>query len=588
MIKSIYSDLNSFKNLTLHSGLNILLAERTPNSTNRQSRNGAGKTSLIELIHFIFGSKADADSIFRSQELLDARFGIRFDLGGDVISAERSGSTPPKLFIQGPTENWPIPPKLDKQSGEQIISNKDWTAVLGNLMFDLPINRDEIALNTFSPSFRSLFSYFVRRQNATGFIRPIQQSENQQLWDQQVAISYLLGLDATFPQELQLHREQEKSIAQIKKSLKSGRFNSYFRTGAELRTKSTIIEAQAKKLRGEIEAFQVVPEYTQIEKEATAITRSLSTLSNDDTIDKELIDRMETDLIHEQAPSVDALQKLYSEAGVIFPEIIKKRFDEVKDFHFTIVENRRKHLSAEVNSAKSRINVRLDNKRRLESRLAELMSILRAGGALDQFVRLQEEAGRLEAEAQQLRQQLELVEKLESSKSELSIAREQLIQSIRSDHHERQQILDEAILLFEELSNALYEKAGSLTVDVADNGPSFRVDIDSSRSKGINNMQIFCFDLMLIELASRRGLGPGFLVHDSHLFDGVDERQVAKAIQLGAQKAEKIGFQYIITMNSDVIPKEGFDRQFNVKDFILPVQLTDAIDSGGLFGLHFN
>ena len=129
---------------------------------------------------------------------------------------------------------------------------------------------------------------------------------------------------------------------------------------------------------------------------------------------------------------------------------------------------------------------------------------------------------------------------------------------------------------------------GNITTATVDNGPSFRVDIDSSRSKGINNMQIFCFDLMLIELACRHGLGPGFLVHDSHLFDGVDERQVAKAIQLGAQKAEKIGFQYIITMNSDVIPKEGFDHQFNVKDFILPVQLTDAIDTGGLFGLHFN
>jgi uncharacterized protein YydD (DUF2326 family) len=33
---------------------------------------------------------------------------------------------------------------------------------------------------------------------------------------------------------------------------------------------------------------------------------------------------------------------------------------------------------------------------------------------------------------------------------------------------------------------------------------------------------------MLTEISLKNGRGPGFLVHDSHLFDGVDERQIAK------------------------------------------------------------
>ena len=71
-------------------------------------------------------------------------------------------------------------------------------------------------------------------------------------------------------------------------------------------------------------------------------------------------------------------------------------------------------------------------------------------------------------------------------------------------------------------------------------------------------MQIFCFDMMLMEICQKQGRGPGFLIHDSHLFDGVDERQVAKALQLGAERAEASGFQYIVTMNSDALPKDGF------------------------------
>ena len=104
----------------------------------------------------------------------------------------------------------------------------------------------------------------------------------------------------------------------------------------------------------------------------------------------------------------------------------------------------------------------------------------------------------------------------------------------------------DAILTFEALSESLYEKAGSLTVSETGNGPQFEVHIDGQRSKGITNMQIFCFDLMLTEISLKHGRGPGFLIHDSHLFDGVDERQVAKALQLGAQRAEAAGFQYIV------------------------------------------
>ncbi|MFE0201047.1 DUF2326 domain-containing protein [[Kitasatospora] papulosa] len=48
-------------------------------------------------------------------------------------------------------------------------------------------------------------------------------------------------------------------------------------------------------------------------------------------------------------------------------------------------------------------------------------------------------------------------------------------------------------------------------------------------------MAIFGFDLALAVLAHRHGRGPDFLIHDSHLYDGVDERQVARALALAAE-----------------------------------------------------
>ena len=100
-------------------------------------------------------------------------------------------------------------------------------------------------------------------------------------------------------------------------------------------------------------------------------------------------------------------------------------------------------------------------------------------------------------------------------------------------------------------------------------------------------MQIFCFDLMLAELTTKRGIGPGFLIHDSHLFEGVDERQVAKALQLEAEHAEGAGFQYIVTMNSDVLPEDVFQDGFDVRQHVSPTRLTDEEETGGLVGLRF-
>ena len=52
------------------------------------------------------------------------------------------------------------------------------------------------------------------------------------------------------------------------------------------------------------------------------------------------------------------------------------------------------------------------------------------------------------------------------------------------------------------------------------------------RSTGISKMAIFAFDLMLARVTAERGTSPGFLVHDSHLYDGVDDRQKAIALNL--------------------------------------------------------
>ena len=584
MIRELKSDLESFKTLTFGPGLNIILADKSPDATDLQSRNGAGKTSFVELVHFLLGADAKPQSIFRSEALSEWTFSASLDISRRACSISRSGRRPSRVQVDGDIGEWPDVGQHELLPSSHQCSNDQWKVLLGALWFGLPA---DTAADRFRPTFRSLFSFVARRQESGGFLQPMQHSTMQQRWDRQATICYLVGLDWTLPGRFQELNNQEKVARELRKAATSGELGRYFGKAAELRTQLTLAEARANRLRTRLDAFQVVPEYQELEREASEITGLVNDLNIENVVDQDLIRELQASLATEDAPDFQDLTKLYDEAGIVLPDLPRRRIEEVERFHRAIIENRRSHLGSEIESAEQRIAARDRRKNGLDQRRGQIMSLLKSGGALEHYTNLREELGRAEAESEGLKARLETAERFESTRTELNMERARLVKALQDDIHERDDIVREAIISFEELSRSLYERAGSLTIADTPGGPQFEVHISGERSKGITNMQIFCFDLMLTRLGARRGRWPGFLIHDSHLFDGVDERQVAKALQLGAQRAEADGFQYIVTMNSDSVPTEGFTNGFNLQDYFVPTRLTDATETGGLFGFRF-
>lgn len=572
MIHNLFSTLPTFKNLgDLKPGLNVLLAQKTEGATSKQTRNRAGKTSFIEAVHFLTGSEAGPDSIFRTTELAEYTFGMDVDLKDARIVIERSGSAKAKIYVTKP-------PAVNRK-----LSASDWVTFLGEEMFGLSSLE---AAGSKPPSFRSLFAYFVRRQMSGAFTTPEKQATMQGTGDMQMALMFLLGLDWQIARDGQAVRDREKTLDELKKAAGTGAFGSIIGKAADLRTQLTLQEARLKKLYAEIESFQVLPEYRELEVESAKLTRQLNDLANANMIDFAAIRDLEGALTSETPPDLEDLKAVYQEAGVALPGLVKHRYDDVKSFHQSVVRNRKDYLSSELDAAKLRIELRDSEKAQLDQRRAEIMGILRSHGALDQFLKLQGELGRLESETESLRQRFEAAEQLEGTKNELEIERNRLTIRLRRDFSEQNDRLAEAIVAFEETSQRLYESAGSMTVDETSNGPMFKFPMQGQRSKGIKNMQIFCFDMMLMRLCAKRQIGPRFLIHDSHLFDGVDGRQVISALRLGSEISQELGFQYIVTMNEDDAFKEAIEG-FDLNDHVLTTRLTDATEDGGLFGIRF-
>jgi uncharacterized protein YydD (DUF2326 family) len=573
MIHRIFSSLPSFKTLEFKPGLNVLIAQKEAGASDKQTRNRAGKTSLIEVIHFLTGSIVKKDSLFIVDELVNDRFGIEFDLSGESIIAERSGKDRSKVIVSGGRT----------LKTKTSLSNSEWAEILGKQMFNLP---EGPKADGRVPTFRSLYAYFVRRQLSGAFTTPEKQATMQQAGDYQVALLFLLGLDWKIASDWQAVRNREKTLTELKKAAEAGALGTIIGRAADLRTQLTVADAKLSNLRSQIGSFRILPQYEELETEANQLTQQLKNISNANTIDTAAIRDLEKAMENEAPPELTELETIYAEAGIVLPELALKRYEEVKSFHQSVVRNRRDYLSEELTAAKQRKTSRDEEKRRLDQRRAEVMSVLQSHGALEQFARLQGEAGRIEAEVETLRQRFESAELLESTANELEIERNRLALRLRRDFSEQHLRLDEAILAFEETSNRLYESAGSMTVEETLNGPAFKFPMQGARSKGIKNMQIFCFDMMLMSLSAKRGIGPGFLVHDSHLFDGVDGRQVISALKAGSEMARELQFQYIVTMNEDDAFKEKIEG-FDLREYVLPVVLTDATQDGGLFGFRF-
>ena len=65
MINSIFSNQDSFKTVEFRSGFNVILADRTETSSVRDSRNGLGKSTLIQIIHFCLGATITKGTPFK-------------------------------------------------------------------------------------------------------------------------------------------------------------------------------------------------------------------------------------------------------------------------------------------------------------------------------------------------------------------------------------------------------------------------------------------------------------------------------------------------------------------------------------------
>lgn len=582
MIHSVMSDNQAFKRIDFQKGFNVILAERTKDSTKKDSRNGLGKSTLIEIIHFCLG--ANKGETLGKKELDGWNFTLDLDIGAKRFHITRNTKDSNKIIVEGDYSDWPIKPDVDEKTGRAIITARNWNKLLGILLFGLQGEYDEFK---YVPTFRSMISYVMRRDGQRGaFLSPFQQYKSQKEWDIQVNNAFMLGLGWEYASKWQVLKDRESVLAQIKQEAQAGLLVNIMGSIGELEATKIRVEAQVKQEEEHLKSFKVHPQYSKIELEANELTEKIHTLVNDNMNDKRLLEHYEASLKGEVEANSELVTKIYEEAGLVLPNLVTKRIDDVLSFHKQVVVNRKEFLKTEMERIKGNIAKRELQKQDLSDKRADLLQVLKEHGALEEYTQLQSNHQKSVSELKDLNIRIENLNKFEQGKSSITVEQELLRQQATSDMSQRKVQKEKAVLLFNSNSEALYNAPGNLSIDVSKTGFKYGVTIERSGSHGIGNMKIFCYDLMLAQIWAEKNPSPKILVHDSIIFADVDERQKALALELAAKEADRLGFQYICTMNSDSIPRQDFSQNFNFDKYVRKT-FTDATDDGGILGIRF-
>lgn len=584
MISRVRANHDSFRSVDFSPHFNLVLAERTTESSERDSRNGLGKSLLVEILHFCLGARGAKGHGVVLEPLADWVFRVDLQIGETELAFSRAVADEQRrwVYVESAFDDWPVKPAL--ADGRARFSVQEQNRLLGRILFGLSESAEE---TKWGPTYRSLVSYMLRR-GADAYLEPFIHDRNQQEWDKQVNVAYHLNLnwrDAAGFQEL---RARKKVIDQLSKATQEGALPSYL--GSE-----GALEAERVRLAGDIEervnrlaTFQVREDYKDIEEEASRLTEQAHELVNQSVRDRRYIDLYSSQLEEEREAIISGgdVERLFEEARVVFPDQVRRRLTDVKSFHDAVIENRHSYLSGEIERLETAISERNLLVEEIDERKAELMAVLESAGALEEYTRLQELLVELRGRLHDVEARLARLKEVTEAKQQWEAAKAGLLARTRTRYDELRAERDRAIALFNANTEALYETPGRLIIDVTDKGLVFDVDIGRSDSHGVSNMKIFCFDLMLMQLWAERGRGPGVLMHDSTLFEGVDERQIAASLNRAYEESERLGFQYVCAMNSDDLPRQelGVDNPLLAR---VVLELHDKDPSGRLLGIEF-
>ena len=121
MLKSLYTNKKSFRRISFReNALNIIIAKKHKGAATTASRNGLGKSTLVNIISFCLGLSVDTKNELPLDELKGWAWTLELSIRGKDYIVTRGADNPDEIRVKGDFTGCPVTGTTEAVLGDGI------------------------------------------------------------------------------------------------------------------------------------------------------------------------------------------------------------------------------------------------------------------------------------------------------------------------------------------------------------------------------------------------------------------------------------------------------------------------------------
>lgn len=598
-LSSLYANKTNFKRIDFNDGVNIIIG-RINNLENLETNtHNLGKSLIVKLVDFLLLKEKINKDFFlkKSDEFNEYIFFLELKLNdGRFVTIKRAVEKATQVSI-----------KVHTVCKQNLVDEKDWdyesipVGETKNKVKAISIIQDLLNFEVLNDEqYRNFLTYFMREQGdyKDPFLLGKYTKGKDSAW--KPMLFELLGYSGKLLQEI---FDVTDEIEKLKKEIEE-------------------IETYSKVKDGDIDSQQNIKKLCEGKiKELELQAKDFDFYLSDANISKELIDEIEKNVanlnvklfkaksdlarINEElslniAYDYDSVFDLFQEVQLIFPDTLKKSFEELVEFNKKITVERQAKLS-ELQTRKNTEAIQFDeqlqelNRQRVDAlkKLQEAETFQKfndAQSSIDIWRRRVFEADQKIQAIQELRKK-EI--KISAERTKFDKLRDEVATLIEKATDQATKIRD----LFTKFVKRIIGQTATLSLELPKKQDSGNINFkvitlgddgkETQAGDGYTYKKEICasMDLAILKSYKERSFCR-FVIHDGCV-DGDDPRCATGYLELIKELAGD-GLQCIVTMIDNVVPFKADGKKYDLNDSEVVLELNDEADgSGKLFGFNF-
>lgn len=548
-IHRLSSEPECFDPVNFHSGVNLILGERTEKDPQGRKVNGVGKSVCIEFLHFSLCRVFTETRVSKiPEDALPSNLVVILDL---TVGKER-------LQIRRSIAN-PNQPTIIKSDGSEIVFEKldDATDYLGSLLFENHVNSGQL-------SFRRLMSLLMRdeRSGFKSYINPYDIVRRSP--DDIAPHLYLMGIELNTYQRLMDTIERLDRQSKLLKELKHAVTNGNEIKIQDVPTKLNEERQATRKIEEALSTLRADPAFEEVETELIQIENDLQRLRAERKSLSFQIDQIRSIPLPERIDATD-LKIVFDRVKSGLGELVEKSLDQAKQFKSEIERFQQALRQEELQELETRRRIVSAEIKALSDKHADLTRQTDRQGVLSELTNGLEVATRRSDEYHRLNSQYKLyldkLKEVENIKNDRSNDLHALTEVLDANNEVQQSFNDTVVAIHERI---MQSSRASFRVELSGKVTSkrpltFDLRIQDDGSNSIDRDRVFIYDFALMFDPICRENHPGFLVHDNIL--EVDQDTLTQCLNFVHEQMEAGNdFQYILTLNREGIVGEEKNR----------------------------